>query len=253
MRNLLIFSVLLLTILVNPFITRGQRITDSVFSAGLFSVNYAFQFPGGDLADRFGPNSEIGGSYKLKTRNNWLIGFQGGYIFGEKVKEDNIFRNISTSEGYIIDQGGTFGEVYLYERGYHFMGTLGKLVPLGKPNPNSGLLVELKAGYLSHKIRIENPNKGVTQLAGDYSKGYDRLTGGFCASQFLGYAFFSNNKLLNFFGGFECTEAWTQSLREYDFDNRSKDTRKRLDLFLGFKVGWIIPFYRKTGTVFYYY
>ncbi|MCX6273102.1 MAG: hypothetical protein NTU44_18175 [Bacteroidetes bacterium] len=234
-------------------VIRAQGLADSAFSAGLFFANYSFQFPGGDLVNRFGPNSDIGGGFLYKTSKNWLVGFQGSYLFGNDVKEDNIFRNISTTEGYLIDQVGTFAEVYLYERGFHLSANLGKVIPLGRPNPNSGLMLMAGAGYLQHKIRIENPNNGAAQVKGDYKKGYDRLTGGFCANQFVGYMFFSNSKIFNFYGGLEFKEAWTKSLREYDFDNRSRDTRQRLDLLWGFKIGWVLPFYRKTGTVFYYY
>lgn len=230
-----------------------QNLSDSTFSAGLILIDYSYDIPGGDLTSRFGANSDLGGGFLFKTRQNWLFGVKGGYLFGDRVKEDDLFRNIITSEDFVIDKGGTFADIYLYERGYYFSGNIGKIISFGRPNPNSGILFTLGGGYLRHKIRIENPDKTAPQVEGDYKKGYDRLTAGYCASQFLGYIFFSNKKIYNFYGGIECKEAWTSSLREYDFDNRAKDDRKRLDVLIGFKLGWVIPFYQKTTQAFYYY
>lgn len=231
----------------------SQNISDSAFSAGMVMVDYSYDFPGGDLAKRFGANSDLGGGFLFKTTHNWLFGFKGGFIFGEKVKEDDIFANISTPDGFVIDKGGTYADIFLYERGYYFTGNFGKIFPVGFTNPNSGLFFNLGGGYLSHKIRIENPNKTAPQVEGDYKKGYDRLTAGICATQFVGLIYFSNKKIYNFYGGIEFKEAWTHSLREFNFDTRQKDTQQRFDFLWGFKVGWVLPFYEKTGTTYYYY
>jgi len=226
---------------------------DSAFTAGLFTASYAVQFPGGDLAKRFGINSNIGGSMLFKSGGNWLTGISANFLFGDNVKEDELFSKLSTSEGFMIDKVGTYAEIYLYERGYQLGVQFGKILSTGRPNPNSGILFMAGGGYLLHKIRIENPNKSAPQVQGDYRRGYDRLTGGLFASQFAGYIYFSNKKAANFFGGIEFTEAWTKSLREYDFDRMAADTEKRFDLLWGFRIGWILPFYRKSPTVFYYY
>lgn len=230
-----------------------QNISDSSFSAGLVLVDFSYDIPGGDMAKRFGANSDLGGGYLFKTKSNWLFGMKGGFLFGEKVKEDHILSNISTSENYVIDKGGTFADIFLYERGFYFTGNVGKIIPLGLSNPNSGLFLNLGGGYLQHKIRIENPDKTAPQVEGDYKKGYDRLTAGFCATQFIGYIYFSNKKIYNFFAGIEFKEGWTHSLRDYNFDTRSRDNQQRFDLLWGFKVGWCLPFYRKTTQAFYYY
>ncbi|MHC1705900.1 MAG: hypothetical protein AB9842_00110 [Bacteroidales bacterium] len=231
----------------------AQNISDSSFSAWILMADYSYDIPGGDLAKRFGANSDLGGGLFFKTQSNWLFGVKGGFLFGEKVKEDNILANISSSENYVIDKGGTFADIFLYERGYYFTGNLGRIIPLGRPNPNSGILINLGGGYLQHKIRIENPDKTAPQVEGDYKKGYDRLTAGFMASQFIGYIYFSNKKIYNFYAGLEFKEGWTHSLREYNFDTRIKDTQQRFDLLWGFKIGWCLPFYKKTIQTFYYY
>ncbi len=243
-------GIILLTAVV-PAV--GSDKGDSAFTAGLFTASYAVQFPGGDLARRFGINSNVGGNILFKSGGNWLSGFSANFLFGDNVKEDDLFSKLSTSEDYMIDKVGTFAEIYLYERGYQLGAQLGKILSTGKPNPNSGILLMAGGGYLQHKIRIENPNKSAPQVQGDYRRGYDRLTGGFFISQFAGYVYFSNKKATHFFGGIEITEAWTKSLRAYDFDRMAADTEKRFDLLWGFRIGWILPFYRKTPSEFYYY
>lgn len=248
-----VLPLFLFLFLTTTSVVFSQNLSDSSFSAGIIMVDYSYDLPGVDLIKRFGANSDLGGGFMFKTKGNWLFGVKGGFLFGEKVKEDNILANISTSENYVIDKGGTYADIYLYERGFYFTGNIGKIMALGKPNPNSGLFINVGGGYLQHKIRIENPDKTAPQVEGDYKKGYDRLTGGWCATQFIGYIYFSNKKIYNFYGGLEIKEGWTQSLREYNFDTRTKDTQKRLDVLFGFKVGWCLPFYKKTGQTFYYY
>ncbi len=249
--------ILLCLLLLQPFLSlthlQAQNVADSGFSASLIIAHYSYQFPGGDLVRRYGESSDIGGSFLFKTKNNWLTGFQGNYLFGSNVKEDDILKNISTVNNWVIDRAGTYAEIYMYERGFQLSGHAGKIISLGKSNPNSGIMLLSGLGYLQHKIRIENPNKSAPQVQGDYRRGYDRLTGGLCFSQFLGYVYFSNNKFVNFYGGIEYRLAWTKSLRDFDFDKQAKDTQARKDILWGFKIGWIIPMYQKTGQVYYYY
>ncbi len=227
--------------------------TDSAFSSGLFFTNYTYQFPAGDMAKRFGPNSSIGGGASYKTSKNWILGGEINYIFGGNVREDSLFRKMETSEGYMIDEGGTYAEVYLYERGWNLSAKVGKIIPIGGTDPNSGLLLSGGINFLQHKIRIENPGKTSPQVQGDYAKGYDRLTNGWGASQFIGYIFFSSRKVYNFYGGIEIVEAWTKSQRAFDFDLGAKDTKARFDALIGIKVGWVLPFYKRSSQVYYYY
>ena len=61
----------------------------------------------------------------------------------------------------------------------------------------------------------------------------------------------SNNRLLNFYFGFECLEGFTQNRRSYDFDLMSHDSKKRLDILYGARVAWILPLYKKAPAEFY--
>jgi len=78
-------------------------VSDSTLSIPMFYVTYAYQFPGGDMADRFGNNSSIGGGFQWKTNKNWIAGGEFLFLFGNKVKiADDIMNNLKTENGYII-------------------------------------------------------------------------------------------------------------------------------------------------------
>ena len=57
--------------------------------------DYTHQFPMADLQESFGDNSSIGISVIRKTTDNWLFGMDGSYIFGEKVKNENLFYDLT--------------------------------------------------------------------------------------------------------------------------------------------------------------
>jgi hypothetical protein len=230
------------------------NVKDSAISASMFYAAYSYQFPGGDLAERFGSNSSIGGGFLIKTRSNWIIGAEGNYQFGSSVKnQDSLLVSISTPEGYIIDANGYIADVVLYMRGYSFFGVFGKLLPLVGPNPNSGFTLIAGAGYIQNKIRILNPGNTAPQLQGDYKKGYDKLNGGFALSASLGYLYMSNSRLLNFSLAFEFIQAWTKSKRKVDFDTGLPDPANYSSQYYGIKATWNIPLYKRKPKEYYLY
>jgi len=212
---------------------------------------FAYQVPGGDLAKRFGNDYNVGGTLQWKTKKNWIFGIDGNFLFSDEVKED-VLAKISTSQGFIIGEDGFYADVFLYERGFMFSAKAGKIFPVVGPNPNSGLIATIGAGLLQHKIRIEDKTNTAPQLTDDYKKGYDRLTNGLSITEFLGYINFGSSRLVNFMGGFEFTQAFTQNGRSFNFDTMMQDNTARLDLLFGFRVAWIIPFYKRLPSSFYY-
>jgi hypothetical protein len=248
-------SLLLCIFLIIGFLRAEAQIMpkDSAIAIPLIIGSYAYQFPEGHLKQRFGSNSAIGGMFLYKTKKNWVFGLDGSFLFSQNVKEVNLFRNIATSEGMVIQFNGMLAEMRFFQRGILSGFKAGKIFPAFGPNLNSGIMVLGGGGFLQHKIRIENPGNQTPQIHGDYKKGYDRLTNGFAASGFLGYMYLSNNRLYNFFAGIEFVHAWTQSRRDIDFDTMKKDETKRRDMLYGAKVGWIIPIYKKMPQRFYYY
>lgn len=248
----------MLLLLFALFLLKGQAqysANDTALNIPMFYASYSFQLPGGDLADRFGPCSAIGGGFQFKSKKNWLFGANFDFFFGNQVKNvDSLMINLKTDGGNIIDLAGSFTDYSLFERGYTITAKFGKVIPVLAPNPNSGFLITASVGYLQHKIRIEVLNNTAPQLMGDYKKGYDRLTGGLLVRQFIGYLFLSDNRLLNFYGGFEFTQSFTSPKRDVYFDTRKPDPQSsRFDALNGIKIGWIIPIFQREPEKFYYY
>jgi hypothetical protein len=102
-------------------------------------------------------------------------------------------------------------------------------------------------------VRIHNPGNTAYQLLGDYKKGYDRLNAGIALNASLGYTYFSNNRLVNFYAGFEFIQSWTQNKREYFFDTGKMENISYSTQFYGFKVKWMIPLYKRAPKEFYLY
>jgi hypothetical protein len=231
-----------------------SQIKDSSINVWQISLNYSFQIPGGDLSNRFGLSSMVGPEIRLKTKNNWMIGIEGAYLFGGNIKEGtSMLDPLKTSNDQIINEYGEYSVVLLSERGFYIGGFAGKLFPVLGPNENSGLFINIGAGLLQHKIHIENKNNNTPPVLGDYKKGYDKLTNGLALNQFIGYQYLSNNKMINFYFGIELYQGFTQSRRDFDFYTRTQDTEQRLDLLYGLKAGWILPLYRQAPEKFYYY
>ena len=245
-RNLFVLLSSLLFLSTNAQV----NIKDSTVFAPLISASYSYQWPGGDLVNRFGSNSSIGAAFMIKTKSNWIFGIDGNFIFGNNVKEDGILDSISTEKGRIIDENGNDADIGFFERGFLTSLKFGRLFSLLGPNKNSGVVIIGSVGLLQHKIRIEGD---APPIKGDYKKGYDRLTNGLALSEFIGYLYLGNKHVLNFYAGFEFTQAWTQNRRSYNFDTMEKDEAKRIDVLSGIRVGWMIPLNKRVPDEYYYY
>lgn len=228
-------------------------IRDSSINMHIVGIGYSFQLPAGDLADRFGWNSMIEGSYYYKLKSNLLLGANGGFLFGNQVKENNMLRALQGEGGGIVDKDGLFADIRFFERGFHCSLSAGKMLSWNKPNPNSGIILMGGAGLLQHKIRIETIGNTVPQLDKEYKKGYDRLSNGLSLHEMIGYYHFGNKHLINFYAGFEFIQAFTENRRSYNFDEMQKDETKRVDLLFGIRAGWMLPVYRRAPQKFYFY
>jgi hypothetical protein len=164
-----------------------------------------------------------------------------------------LLSNLLTSRGEILDEQGQIATMFIQERGFNVFLHGGKLFPIIGPNLNSGLLITAGVGLIQHKIRLEHQEAKITQLEGDYLKGYDRLTNGLSVNQFIGYYHLSNNRLINFYIGAQATEGFTQSRREWNLDTQTQDTAQRLDMLFGLRAGWILNLYQRAPNDFYLY
>ncbi|MDG1146134.1 MAG: hypothetical protein P8N54_06535, partial [Flavobacteriales bacterium] len=80
-----------------------------------------------------------------------------------------------------------------------------------------------------------------------------RLSMGLTTSELIGYRFFSNSQKINFYIGIEFIQAFTEDVRQYDYNSQQGYKDKRLDLLSGIKFGWTFPLYKKSDNQYYYY
>lgn len=254
MKQIRVIILIALGFLFSAQLVAQIAIRDSALNINLLYASYGFGMPSGDLASRFGFSNQLGVGYTYQAKNGWSLTAEGNFIFRDGVKNQyDILSGISTHDGFIINNSGVFANVMLLQRGFTLWAKVGKIVPVFGPNPNSGLMLQLGAGMMQHKIKIEIPDNSVPQLDGEYKKGYDHLCNGPAIMQFIGYQHLSNNKRLNFFAGAEFVQAFTQSRRAYYFNEMIKADEKRIDILSTLKIGWYIPLYKKTRDRYFYY
>jgi hypothetical protein len=218
-------------------------------SAILGHLTFGAHLPVGDMAERFGPDGNFGSIVEYLTQKNFVFGLEGYYLFGNKVNEDPL-AILRTPEGDIIGNDRTIASVVLRERGFYMGGEVGKLFTFN--GKRSGIRLTLGAGYLQHWIRIQDDNSSVTQLTGDYKKGYDRQTGGLALNQFIGWQHLAANRRSNWLVGIEINEGFTNTRRDWDFNDMKKLDESRLDLRIGLRVAWTLPFYQGKSEEIYY-
>ncbi len=230
--------------------------SDSIIPTPLFGVQYGGTWSGGDLKERFGYFNHIGITAGYKFQKNWYAGIAGDFMFGNQINISNyqLFKNFVDSYGNITDQNGDAATVLTFSRGFHVNGEIGKVFNKLGHNKNSGLFLKLGAGFLNHRIRIESNDHVVPLLEKEYKKGYDRLTTGLNTSQFLGYLFMADNNFLNFYAGFYIQEGFTKNRRTLFWDQPEVPVPSdfRLDLMYGFKIGWLIPVYKRVPKDYYF-
>src|SRR5690349_2434548 len=116
------FRVIFVFLFAFSLIASAQKsMRDSSISFVMLGPAFQYQAPGGDMADRFGNNYNVGAFLNYKFASNWMLGVEGDFLFADKVKENGILDNISTDDGYIIGESGEYATVYLYERGFHLL------------------------------------------------------------------------------------------------------------------------------------
>lgn len=210
------------------------------------SLGYAFQLPGGDLADRFGPNFSLQLQLERVNAKNWGFKVEGGYLFGNQVKED-VLAGLRTQEGRLIGNDRAPADIQLRQRGWFTGFGFSKVLPLNSAL-RSGLLLSLSSGLLQHKIRIQDdPLRAVPQLGEELKKGYDRLSNGPYFTASVGYRYLARDRRVNFYASLEFTQAFTQNRRSFDYDLLAENPQQRNDLLFGFRLGWILPFYLESS------
>lgn len=223
-------------------------------NAVLIAPFYTAQFPFGDMQKRFGFNSLFGMNVNFKVKKNWIVGVEGAFLFGTDVEQRYVVDNISTSTGQFLTQDNQIIDVMPQEQGFNLKLLVGKIIPFSEKYPDAGLLFLTSFGFLQHKIVWDVKENNVPQLSKTYRKGYDRLSNGPVISQFVGGIFLQRRKFVSMYAGLQFDVGFTENRRNYDFYLQQKLNEKRIDMFLGIKVGWVLPIFLQTSEKeFFYY
>lgn len=219
-------------------------------------AHLAYHFPFGELGKMFKNNFAVGPGFTFKSRSNWTVGFHVDYMFNANMRDPSFFNGtLANDHGIVIDGNGLVSQGGITAEGRYWtvQADFGKIIPVDRWK-NSGIWLKLGAGYFSHRLRLDDFGKQYPQLDGNYAKGYDRRSGGFVLSQFVGYQFVRKNRMLNFFVGLEFHEMWTKPNRNYVFfEGPTNEMKAKFSGLVGLKAGWNIPLYeKKTTTTFYY-
>jgi hypothetical protein len=217
------------------------------------SFEYGVQFPGNDLNQRFGSSFNVASQFEvLLTKSLWHAGVKGMFLFGNKVNED-VISNLRTAEGDIIGNDRALADVTLRQRGMFTGAYVGKIFSFSEKQPHSGIKLSLGGGLMQHKVRVQDNTRTVTQITGEYAKGYDRLTNGPALYGFLGYQHLDPNRRLNFFAGVDYMLGFTKNKRAYNFNEQRRDDISRTDSLFGIRIGFILPitYGVESATIFY--
>ncbi len=251
-KSIILFLTFINLLSLNSNAQRNVR--DSIIGSPLVSIQYGLNWTAGELARKHGLLNHLGLFIGYKTNKNWTFGLEGNFIFGNDVRVNNLFDHLLDSKGNITDINGDIAKVRVLSRGLHVNILAGKIFPIFNSNKNSGIYINTGIGFLAHKIRVETQDHVVPSLELDYRKGYDRLTTGLNTHQFIGYSFMANQRALNFYAGLYSQQGYTYNQREIFFDQPNTEVSKDImfDIQYGFKVGWVIPIYKRIPKEYYF-
>ncbi len=219
------------------------NVRDSLVSVFMFGASGGFNFPVGAFSDRVSLVYPVGGEVWYKFKKYVQIGASGHFMFGERIKDTSFASNLLP----IVGGDGSFPAISATFQGAMFRGMVAGLLPIGKPNRNSGLMLMLTGGYTATWYSLRTAGSLTPQLEPPYNKGYDRMSTGTVWSQMLGYQYLSNNRKINFYVGLEFHQAVLFHQRGFQYDVGELPTGSRTDLYLGLRAAWLFPVYKRTN------
>lgn len=215
---------------------------------------------GGEKTDLVkNPFLNFGVDIMYKFRSNWLLGVEGNLFFGNdnlKHREERL--PMLYSGGAVIGSGGGDAGVEAFNRGLNFIAGAGKIFPLSKNNPNSGIFCMLGAGFTQSQIIYSVQAEEAPQLDGDYALLYDHQQRGPILMENIGYCFMSNTSTyFNFILSFEMQQYFTHSTRDYVLDHfmgiSGKDNNRYFTPIYMLKLVWMFPITGKKTQEYYYF
>lgn len=216
----------------------------------MFSPSFSFQYPMGDNTSLYGVHSKADMHVSYKTKSNWTFGFGGGFGFGAQIKDLTLLGDM-VSSGFVIGKNASIEQPSLEGRIGTFNVEIGKIIPVFPKSKISGLHFKVGVGYLSQKTITTIDGNIVPQLNDNYAGLYNQSMAGLSLTQFIGYTYFSRDKLINFTFGFEHNIAFVKSLNTWDVKtNTSIADKKATYRYFGPKFTFTIPLYIKDKKYF---
>ncbi|MFA7081141.1 MAG: hypothetical protein WC135_00870 [Bacteroidales bacterium] len=260
MKQLIIIITLFLASISSSFAQENGEVIvgqDKPISTPFCTAALGWTFPDADMADKYESFMNLNANLGWKTKQNWLYIVEFGFGFGSDnaKNKDQILAGIMTREGdpFVISREGSDAGVVGYNRNLSIMGKVGKVIPLSKKRPNSGIMLTLGLGMIQHQIIYQSTLEVAEQLEGDYAYLYDRQVRGVMASGFIGYLHMSKKSYTNFYVGLEIDQAWTKSTRDYQINYNLSKNKIFQDRMFTLKVGWMFPFFGRDADKIYYF
>lgn len=244
-RTFLLASLIFLTFMLHAQAPKNTKLLD---------FRYGFQAPAGDMQDRFGGSNILGaGIESINQKTKLFYGIEGGFFFGNTVKED-VLTQLRSYDGNIIGINGETGDVNLKERGFYMGVHAGKIFSTtDKKSSFTGIRTQLGFGLLQHKIRVQDNLKNIVPLNKEYLQGYDRLTNGPAFHLAIGYQYDSpyNNFHFKIMG--DMMAGQTQSRRDLDYATGTYLSHVRSDVLFGINIAYVVEISRtRTQETIYY-
>lgn len=243
MKRILIISLIQLLALTHNIAQENNIDPAERPNAWFVWAGVSQDFPALELADRFGvSNSAALSGEHFWGKGQWFTGITGNYGFGAEVNED-VLSNLRTPEGDILGNNSAIATVFLRQRYWYTGLYAGKVIGFIGKSKRSGLRLSGGIGIWQHWIRLQDDTNSAAQIAGDYKRGYDRMTNGPAVTGTVGYQHFSENGLVNFHVSFEYLQGWLTHQRAWNYAENIPGGEDRVDAQYRIRLAWALPFF----------
>ena len=237
------------------------------FSAGVLMPGTGWSsagYEGIGMRDLYqGPFLDFALECDYKYKSGLMVTLDGDLWFG--YNSDNLRGReermpIYGQSGILYSWGGYDAAVTAYNRSLAARVGVARLIPCIKGNPNSGVLLGLKGGWMMQKtVFTQDMNESpAPQINGPYAHLYDHLRNGAILTESIGFAFMSNySTYVNFKLSIDISQCIGWSSRNYQIDNlaglNGQEQGSFFDLMYGLRLTWMFPLMGKTTYDYYYY
>lgn len=228
-RQPLLFVLIILSLSLSAQTQRSKNIN--------LQASYLFEVPGADLARRYGPNSKFEFKLEYFTAKNYTVYTKGGLRVNQNVKED-VLASARTSDGFVIGVNGFYADLFGRKRGFDFGIGGDYLFPVKDQQLRFGI-----AGvYTAHWVNIVDDSQSVPLVLDEAGQYYDRFASGFGIEENLQLQYNIGRDKAAILLGLQFAQSFTKEHRYLLIGNGTSE--RRLDLYLGFKVTYLLPLFR---------